>query len=585
MSEFPKEVYNFYESLENLKSLNIWNIQNELHASERLNEEWDGKIITERKILYHNLNGGQLYSNAQLTNLKGEIINSVSFSKNEIEYLKNRLDSTNNFWLKSRYAHLLWQETKHKQYAEIAFENYFKTIDTIKANEVRELSIYASAIFHISKKTKFKIEEAKKFAFELINELPAWLKGNISIEILKHNFFSHTELIKVAEKIDSWVELENPVAHFTNKTNLEIAISIFEKIKKPTEKIYQLLALNEDLILNQHQDDDNFVKISTIGNKALYLKKAKDIEGYEKTLEEYNRLKQKVKLSKISIPLDVEHNKIFNDYLSMRSKSILELPTESILTYFSINEEILVDQSINKKTAEKSIKGSLYNLFSTTSFDINTNFKQLNDKEKLDKQVINNYIISHNIQCYTLFLKVFVNGIITGKINYYKILSYLETHSWYGQKFRRTIASEEIDENSTWISLLAPGIHNLFSQYELSVLMNTNKVNNFILTIDSLTLKFEGALRDFIRLSGGNTSKDQKGELKEQLLEELLENTKIKEHFTDKDIELFKFTFTKNGRNIRNDVAHCFFQYSDYNLQTAVLVFFCILRLGKYTLV
>src|SRR5690606_18502580 len=132
-------------------------------------------------------------------------------------------------------------------------------------------------------------------------------------------------------------------------------------------------------------------------------------------------------------------------------------------------------------------------------------------------------------------------------------------------------------------TMLAPGIHNLFAQFELSVLMNTNKINNFILAMDSLTVKFEGALRDFIRLSGGNTSTSKRGEIKEQLLEELLDNPTTKKHLTIKDLDLFKYKFTLEGNNLQNNIAHSFLQYSDYNLQAVILVFFCILRLGKYT--
>ena len=88
--------------------------------------------------------------------------------------------------------------------------------------------------------------------------------------------------------------------------------------------------------------------------------------------------------------------------------------------------------------------------------------------------------------------------------------------------------------------MLAPGIHNLFSQFELSVLTNTNKVNNFILSIDSLTLKFEGALRDFIRLSNGNSTTEKKGVLQEQLLEECYAIAERINGFSQLGVELSK---------------------------------------------
>jgi hypothetical protein len=153
----------------------------------------------------------------------------------------------------------------------------------------------------------------------------------------------------------------------------------------------------------------------------------------------------------------------------------------------------------------------------------------------------------NNIKCYSLFLKVFVDGIIIGKINYYEIIKFLEKHTWFGTKFKRTIALKDIDETTTWISYLSPGIHNLFSQFELSVLMNSNKINNFILCIDSLTLKFEGVLRDFILLSGGNTTKWLEGNIQEQLFSDLIDNPTISQYFNENDIESTRLLSNKLG--------------------------------------
>lgn len=583
MKRIPKEVSEFYDSLENFKSLNIWNIQKELIASEKVKGKWREKIVCERKILILNLDKGILNLNSQSTDISGKVNDFEVFSKEEILYLKERLNDTSNSWLKSRYSHILWNETKNKTYATIAIHSYIDTINRIIPNEVRELTINLSAIFHIAKKTKEHIEEIKKYSFDLISQLPNWLKGNILRELLDFNLLNKSELNEISNEVINWIEINNPTSYNSNKEILKISLKLYEKIIKPNEILFNLLAKNEDLIINQHQDDSDFVKYTSTGAKMNYFKKAKNEVEYETELKEYTRLKQKIKLGKISIKLNDEENQMFNDYLNIKSQAILQLPTESILGFFSVNEDILVDPKNNIQSAEKSIKNSIHHLFSTSVFDINSNFKNLKESEKLDHQIVQNYTIAHNVSCYSLFLKVFVDGILSGKLNYYKVFDFFEKHTWFGLKFHKSISQNEIDENSNWLSLLSPGIQNMFSQFELSILMNTNKVNNFILAIDSLTLKFEGLLRDFIRLTGGFTTIEKKEEFQEQLLEGLLENQKIKEYFTEKDIELFKYTFTKKGKNIRNNVAHSFMEYSNYNLQIVCLVFFCILRLGKYT--
>lgn len=582
MKEYPDEIKDFYDSIENLKSLSIWNIHRELKPTKQIRGDWEDKVIVERKCLTYNLNNGELKSNVQVTDVNGHIIKN-ELKENEIGYLKTRLDQTGNSGLKARYTHLLWQETKHNKYAGIAIDNYIQNITKIKADEIREIPKMLSAILFISKNTKQRQEQAKETAIALVNGLPNWFKTNILNSILEHNILSKEELNQIAEEVPNWIEKDNPTSYFLNKNKLEAGLRLYNSLELPLNRLYELLAQNEDLIIKQHPEDTDFVKYISIGAKAKYFRLAGKTEEAEECFKKYNRLKQTVKLGKVSTQLGDKETEMFNEYLNMKSGVILEMPTDIILALFSINEDILVDPNKNEEYAKESIKKSIWELFSTSVFDINSNFTNLKDSEKIDKEKIRNYTISHGIQCYCLFYKVFIEGILCGKLNYYKIFEYLENHTWYGVKFKRGMADNEIDQNSTWLNMIAPGIHNFIAQFELSILMNTNKISNFILALDSLTIKFEGALRDFIRLSGGNTSTSKRGEIKEQLLEELLDNSITKKYFTEKDIELFKYTFTQKGVNLRNNVAHSFLQFSDYKLQTVSLVFLCILRLGKYT--
>lgn len=95
----PKEVNLFFNSLEDIKSLNVWNINKELSNCDKIRTTaWRKKIIIERKVLFHNLNGGQLHSNAQSTNKKGKVEKVLQFSTTEVNYIIARLNETNNSW-------------------------------------------------------------------------------------------------------------------------------------------------------------------------------------------------------------------------------------------------------------------------------------------------------------------------------------------------------------------------------------------------------------------------------------------------------------------------------------------------------
>ena len=536
-------------------------------------------IITERKVFNLNFNNGKLVSNIQLTDIDGKIENSLYFNENEIEYLKNRILETKNSFVKGRYANVLWQETRNNSYASIAIEAYLDLLNNVSMDNLNNAIPILEAMLHITQSTINNTNEVKKFVLNYLRNTENWFKYQILLIILNTKLFTKEELYLISQDVLNWLYDDN---YILNKHILETALILFKKIGRLNSEIYSLLAINENLLLDMHPDESDFIRIISTADKALYFKKAKNFDEYNKTILEFNKLKQKTKLHKFSVEVDKEHTKRIDDYFNKVSKKILKYSSEEILAIFACDESLLVNPEEVKNDTEQRVKGSLKSLFTINSFDINNNFKKLVGKENLDQEITNAYTIAHNLRFYILFLKVFINGSIQGKLNYYKIYTFFEKHTWYGQKIQYKIKDAYTNDTSTWLSLLAPGLHNLFSQFELSALLNTNKLNNYILSIDSLTIKFEGALRDFIRLAGGNTTIEKKGLLQEQLLEELLDNPKVLEYFSKRDVALFKYTFTRSGLNIRNNTAHGFLKYPDYNTQNAALVFLCVLRLGKY---
>lgn len=348
MSKSPKKIVDFYQSLENIKSLNAWDINREIAPIEKVSKIWKAKILIERRILNYNLNKGILELNFITTNERGEIQQYASLTNIQINYLIERLNNSKNTWLLSRYAHILWQETKNNIYANVAIDNYLKNISKLTSEETRELPILFSAIFHISKKTKIKLEEVKEITMFFLNsDFHNWLKFSVLNAVLENNIFSNKELDPIAEKSLKWIDTKNPVFYFLNKTNLLILIVLFQKLKKPIEVIYEMLAKNEDLILEEHPNDEDFIKYTTMGTKASYLKLARKKHDYEIAIKEYNRLKQTIKLGKVSVELEDEHSKMLNDYLNLRSDAILSALPNQILAYFSTEESILVDPSEN----------------------------------------------------------------------------------------------------------------------------------------------------------------------------------------------------------------------------------------------
>ncbi len=591
MNEMPQNINDFYVSLENVNSFDIWDLLKTLNPIEnKIDDSWKDKIAIERKILAFSFNKGNLFPKITKTDVKGKLYsfpNEQTFNEIEIEYIIERYKQSNNSWIKSKYSHLLWFATKDNRYAQQAIDCYLDIIEIIKNDtKINSLSKIVEILLAITEKTKFKIEIIKKLVLKLIKskDLKPYIIDSIVEIAFESKVFKANELIFSLPILKDLVNIEDNGNYFNNKTILNLAIKIAHNNNQTTNEYFELLAKNEDLIIEQHPNDNDFIKYIAYGEKAQYFKKAGNEIEYQANLLIYTNLKSKFELSHFETRLPEKEEELLNSYLNAKSDYLTQLPTDTILSYIASGDDMFIKNEFLDKMTDNNLKNSLTQLFSTSVFDINSNFKKLSDQDTYSHERFKNYTISFTVSVFPLFFKIVANGIINGKLNYHTVFNYFEKNTWFGQRFNLHNVKREIDPNDNWLSLIAPGLYDFFSQIECAFLMKENKIQNFILCIDSLTLKFEGALRDFIRLIGGTTTTEKKGELKEQILEELLQNPKTHENFTEEDLTMFKYVFTNVGWNIRNNVAHCFYPFYSYSFQHATLIFLCLLRLGKYKL-
>lgn len=115
--------------------------------------------------------------------------------------------------------------------------------------------------------------------------------------------------------------------------------------------------------------------------------------------------------------------------------------------------------------------------------------------------------------------------------------------------------------------------------------IKTSKHNSqgYILAIDSFVLKFEGLLREFSRMIGAQTIEIKENGTEERInFEKLLDNEKLKALIPEDDIAYFKFLFTSQGMNLRNNIAHSFYNTSNYTSAVMLLLIVALFRLGNY---
>jgi hypothetical protein len=218
---------------------------------------------------------------------------------------------------------------------------------------------------------------------------------------------------------------------------------------------------------------------------------------------------------------------------------------------------------------------------STVKFDINKNIESIStDGDEMENWMYQyKYYIRHAVSPYLYY--TLIPGIRSGILTAKNLIEFLAKHSWLGATLtKKDLGGETISYN--WISLVAPAIQDYFLQMQASLASEDYKPN-FILATDSLVTKFEGLFREFCTRIKTPTSTTNKGSMQEMYINQLLAHPTISQCFSEEDSTYFEFLFTReNGLNLRNNIAHCYFDYSDYSYAYFHLLLAALLRLAKY---
>lgn len=181
---------------------------------------------------------------------------------------------------------------------------------------------------------------------------------------------------------------------------------------------------------------------------------------------------------------------------------------------------------------------------------------------------------------------LFIESINKKKLSLNILLNFLSNYSWLGNNKSRALPNGERLEYN-WLNLIAPAINEYFLQMNYYLL--SRNYPNSILAIDSLILKIEGILRDYCDDNGIITffqRTDKTGtNIREKDLNALLHEPKLRDHFDEDELLLFKFVLVeKAGYNLRHKVAHSLITYADYDISVIHLLILIILRLSKLRL-
>lgn len=497
----------------------------------------------------------------------------------DFEYIKYRasLDDSISPKYLAKYNHLLWDSShKHIDYAKKAIDNYYNFLTSTLLPKDDNLSNRGFSemfknLFVLAQTINHKKNDSLKYLIdkldtEDINGFQKYLLMDFVTKNSKkldkeytNRFFEYSK--EVIEK-NLYPDLDNEY--------LQLLIDISIKLGKSQKDFHN--KLGDCHIADSSKHKESFVV------HDFYLKALKEYQkaGNKKKIEEVTVLIEKAKDNLNFKSIKTEHSspelqKWYDALNEMTTNLVEKGESKDIYEYLILSDQIFP----KAKVLDEKINSVMMDLVSTMTFDINRNVSG-------KKGGINSYYI--HIQNFTMrhLWLVFSKGLKNGKISFQSLKDFLKNNTWYGVEFSIKNPAGKTETNS-WLQLLTPAIDSYFKQSEIDIKTNTNSSSGYILSVDSLVLKFEGILREFSRYIGAQTIDIKENGTQERIsFEKLLENEKFKELVPEDDIALFKFMFTSEGMNLRNNIAHCFFKSKDYSAEIMWLLICAFLKLGNY---
>ena len=574
-----KKLKDYYDYIENDNSLSFdFNLNKYLISLRDKYKQNTQKKKCSFELYYNDFRFEKGKLKPELTYANGNQYPNLELFDDDLKYIVERAEKTINLKHKAKYNHLLWEsQLKNNKYCKQAIINYLDFLNLVISEENDNVenrniqSIYEN-LFALTQTINYKKEEA--ISFLLSNLLLNNINGYNKFHLMKFI----CEIGKKIEK-DALIEfynysndvIKNDLYPEFKKEYLNLLILLSKKTGKDAKPYHNLLA--ETHLKESEKHKESFI-VHDYYIKAL---NQYQLAGNSQKVEEVTVLIEKEKDNLNFKEIKVEHS---SDELQQWYESLDKLTTELVEKYQSkdIYEYLTLSEHIfpKAKVLDETFKTPLMDLVSTMNFDLNRNVNESSINSLNPYYIhIKNFSLRH-------LLLVFSKGTKNGKISFQSLKEFLSANTWYGVDFK---IKNPDGKNVVfkWIDLILPSLNSFFEQSEIDLKTHKNNPMGYILSVDSLTLKFEGVLRAFSRQVGAQTIDIKENGTRERIsIDKLLENEKLTSIIPPDNIALFKFLFSKDKLNLRNNVAHCFYKPNDYSASIVWLLICAFLKLGNF---
>ncbi len=542
------------------------------------------------------------------TNDKSEVVEYPTldrFDDRTYEYLIRRLDSTSNSLLKARYSHILWcSPKKHAKYAEVAVDSYLELIKIYETKDMKEPQEYygldvLDAIknaYFIARQAKYKVNTIKSELRRLIAEFN--FKSNSSFALranlielmlkdkrrfLKEDFLGFEHVCwQTSESLTQSGNIHGAI------DMLELGERVDQKLGKTTHNWRKQIAESYETLMKQAEKSNNLASLAFCQYALENYKKLRDKDKINELEKKYSELKDSMKLGEFKKEIDLtEYRKRCREV----AQKLVQSDPDEIIKCLMLDKDLLPKYKDMEKIAEEYSKQFVVqHLSPIVIIDQNGHPAQhfSDDYEKKYYGILKQYELELKLNKIYLINEIFFAAIRENKLSTDILLSFLSRYSWFGKNISKKLANQTIKYN--WLNLIAPSLHEYFFQIQYCF-CDPNYLPNLVLSIDSLTLKIEGLIRDICQAFGVTTfymTKDSecRNITREKDIHALLYEEPIKKLFDEDDLLFLKFLLVeKAGSNLRHKIAHSLMLFQEYSIDYMHLLILALLRLGKYDFV
>ncbi len=570
----------YYEYLEKDSSLLLdYNISNSLLKLRDKAEEKELKSYCSYELYFtdYTINNGEIRPKISYTS--GESYPNFTLFDDDLKYIKARAENIKNPKYKAKYNHLLWESKhKHNDYAKQAIDNYVLFLQNTYIPLDDNLSHhsfenYFKNLFIIAQTTNYKKLETIQILLSLLGSKK--INGFKEFSLMK--FISEEGKKVETSTLQTFLTYSNKVIEGFVYPDLigeylQLLIILCQKLNVSPKPYHNKLA-EFHIAQSQNQKEESFVVHDFYLKALAQYQKAGNKEKIEEVTVLLEKAKRNINFKTVKTEFTDERlQQLWEGIIKITDELTEKHPSKDIYEYIMLSLNIFPKAEV----LNANVRPVMFDLVSVMTFDIN---KNVSGKEKIG---INTYFLHiQNFSIQHLWM-VFSKGIKNGKVSFESLIEFLQNHSWYGQDFTFTNADGEID-GFNWIQLLSPSLSSFFNQSEIDIKTSKNNSQGYILGIDSLVIKFEGLLREFSRNIGAQIIEYKEDGTEARIsFDKLLDNEKLKALVPNDDIALFKFLFTSEGMNLRNNIAHCFYKTRNYSPATMFLLIAALLKLGNY---